>query len=286
MKFGEFELFVVSDGRFRLDGGAMFGVVPRTLWEKKIAPDERNRIQLALNCLLIRAGKQAILIETGVGDKFDAKWADIYGVEHTTRVVDSLRQRGVAPEDVDIVVNTHLHFDHCGGNTRWEAPGRAVPVFPRARYIVQRGEYEHALEPTDRDRASYLRENLCPMADTNQWVWLENDCQIAPGVELIRVPGHTRNMQCVKVESGGRTAFFFADLVPTTAHLPKAWIMGYDLYPMTTLEQKKKWIPEAVRGEWLCFFGHDTRTPAAYLRERDGRVEAEPFLEPELVAAK
>jgi len=284
MKFGAFELFLLSDGRFRLDGGAMFGVVPKTLWERQVKPDELNRITLGLNSLLIRAAGKTILVETGVGEKLDPKRRNIYGVEHTTSLLESLRAAGVAAEEVDIVVNTHLHFDHCGGNTRFDSDGRAVPIFSHARYIVQRGELEHARQPTERDRASYMPENFEPMAVSEQWDAVEGDAEVVPGVELVRVPGHTRDMQCVRLTSGGRTAFFFADLVPTRAHLPAPWIMGYDLYPLTTLEQKKRWIPEAIRGEWLCFFGHDHEIPAAYLRAREGKVVAEPA--EELVASR
>ncbi len=284
MKFGQLEIFLLSDGRFRLDGGAMFGVVPKTLWERQMTPDSRNRITLGLNCLLVRAAGKTILVETGAGDKFDAKWQDIYGIEHTVSLLDSLRACGVGPDEVDIVVNTHLHFDHCGGNTRRDSDGRAIPTFSRARYIVQRGELEHARQPTERDRASFLAENFEPMAASGQWSLVEGDAEIAPGVELVRLPGHTRDMQGVRLTSAGRTAIFFADLVPTRAHLPFAWIMGYDLYPLTTLEQKKRWIPEAVRNEWLCFFAHDPDVRAAYLRERQGKIVAEPAQE--LVASR
>lgn len=286
MKFGDFELFVLSDGRFRLDGGAMFGVVPKTMWGRVMPADDRNRITLGLNCLLIRAGKDIMVVETGTGEKFDAKRQDIFGIDHSVTLLDSLAARGVSPDDVTHVVNTHLHFDHCGWNTRLGPNGKPVPTFPRARYWVQRGEYQHALQPTERDRASYLYENLQPMADSNQWLFPEADTEVVPGIELIRIPGHTRDMQGVRLRSGGRTAFFFADMVPTTAHLQYPWIMGYDLYPMMTLEQKKKWIPEALKDEWLCLFAHDPNVPAAYLRERDGKIVAEPFLEPELITTK
>ncbi len=283
MKFGDLELFVLSDGRFRLDGGAMFGVVPKTMWQRVMPPDDRNRITLGLNCLLIRAGKETIVVETGTGEKFDAKRQDIFGIDHSVTLLDSLAARGVSPGDVTSVVNTHLHFDHCGWNTRLGPNGKPVPTFPRARYWVQRGEYQHALQPTERDRASYLHENFQPMVDSNQWLFPEGDTEIVPGVELVRIPGHTRDMQGVCIRSAGRTAFFFADMVPTTAHLQYPWIMGYDLYPMMTLEQKKKWIPEALKNEWLCLFAHDPNVPAAYLREREGKIVAEPFLESELV---
>lgn len=279
MKFGSLEIFVLSDGLFRLDGGAMFGVVPRVLWEKKMAPDARNRITLGLNSLLILDGKQAILVETGIGDKLSPKAADIYGVEHTTTLLDSLRAHGLAPEDIHVVIDTHLHFDHCGWNTRRRADGSLEPTFPHAQYYIQRGQLEHARHPTERDLASFLPENFEPMQATGQWVTLSGNREIVPSVAVVLVPGHTRDMQCVRVTSQGRTAVFFADLVPTTAHLAYPWIMGYDLHPLDTLAEKKRWIPEALRNEWLCIFVHDPNVPAAYLREREGQVVAEPVPE-------
>lgn len=276
MKFGHHEIHVLSDGRFRLDGGAMFGVIPKPLWERRVPADERNRITLGLNCLLIQSAGKNIVVETGVGEKFDAKRQDIYGIDHRPSLPESLRQVGLSTEDVDIIINTHLHFDHCGWNTRPGKDGRPVPTFPRARYYVRRGEYEHASQPTERDRASYLPENFEPLGVTGQWSLLEDDTEIVPGVEVVRVPGHTRDMQCVRIRAGDRIAFFLADLVPTTAHLPYPWIMGYDLYPLTTLEQKKHWLPQALKQEWLCLFAHDPQIPAAYLREKAGKLIAEP----------
>lgn len=276
MKLGDLEFHVLTDGGFRLDGGAMFGVIPRPMWEKKIAPDNRNRIRLSMNCLLIRSAGQWILVETGAGEKWDAKRRDIFAIEGPPRLPDQLQARGVQPEDIALVINTHLHFDHCGWNTQL-VDGKAVPTFPNARYVVQRGELEHAKRPTERDRASYIGENFLPIEAAGKWWLLEGDREVAPGVELIRVPGHTRDMQCVRLHGGGKTAFFFADLVPTTAHLPYAWIMGFDLYPLTTLENKKKWIPEVAREGWLALFGHDPVVRAARLRERNGQYEAEPF---------
>jgi glyoxylase-like metal-dependent hydrolase (beta-lactamase superfamily II) len=275
MKLGDLEFHILSDGGFRLDGGAMFGVVPRPMWEKKMAPDARNRIQLTMNCLLVRSAGKWILVETGAGDKWDAKRRDIFALEGPPHLPDHLLARGVRPEDIDLVINTHLHFDHCGWNTRI-VNGKPVPMFPNARYVVQRGELDHAKHPSERDRASYINENFAPVEATGQWWLLEGDCEVAPGVELIRVPGHARDMQCVRLSGGGKSAFCFVDLVPTTAHLPFNWIMAYDLDPMTTLENKKKWIPEVARGEWLAIFAHDPIVKAAYLRERDGRYEAEP----------
>jgi len=274
MKLGDLEFHILNDGEFRLDGGAMFGVIPRPMWERKSPPDERNRVRLLLISLLIRTAGKWVLVETGAGDKWEAKQRDIFAFEGEARLPDQLAVHGLRPEEIDLVINTHLHFDHCGWNTR-RVNGKAVPTFPNARYVLQRGELEHAKRPTECDRASYLADNFLPVEASGQWWLLDGDREVAPGVELIRVPGHTRDMQCVKLSGGGKTAFFFVDLVPTTAHLAYAWIMGYDLYPMTTLENKKKWIPQVAREGWIAIFGHDPQTPAAYIRERDGAFVAE-----------
>jgi glyoxylase-like metal-dependent hydrolase (beta-lactamase superfamily II) len=204
----------------------------------------------------------------------NAKLRSIYGLDGP-RLIDGLRDRGLQPEDIDIVIDTHLHFDHCGGNTRVEKD-KVVATFPNAQYFTQKGEYEHALHPTERDQASYFPENFVPIHEAGKFTLLESDATIVPGVEVIRVPGHNADMQCVKITGGGKTAFCFADLVPTTAHLPLPWIMGYDLYPLTTLANKKDWIPQVVREGWLALFVHDATVPAAYLRERDGQWETEP----------
>jgi glyoxylase-like metal-dependent hydrolase (beta-lactamase superfamily II) len=275
LKLGDLEFHILTDGCFRLDGGAMFGVIPRPMWERKMQPDERNRVRLSMNCLLIRSAGKWVLVETGAGDKWDEKQRDIYATEGPPRLPDQLAARGLKPEQIDFVINTHLHFDHCGWNTT-VVNGEAVPAFPNARYVVQKGELDHAKHPTERDRASYLMPNFAPVEAAGQWWLLEGDREIVPGVEVIRAPGHTRDMQCVRLTGGGKTAFFFADLVPTSAHLPYPWIMGFDLFPMTTLENKKKWIPQVFREGWLALFAHDPNIPAAYLRERDGRYEAEP----------
>ena len=275
MRIGDIELHIVTDGTFRLDGGAMFGVIPKPMWERKSPPDERNRILLSMNCLLIRVGKELILVETGAGEKWDEKRRAIYAIETGNRLLDQLAARGVKPEDVTLVINTHLHFDHCGWNTRI-VNGASVPTFPNARYFVQRGEIEHARQPTERDRASYFPENYEPMEKSGQWTLLDGDAEIVPGVSVVLLPGHTQHLQGVKLQSGGKSALFLTDLVPTTAHIPLPWIMGYDLFPMTTLENKKKWLPRLAREEWLCLFAHDPKVPAAYLRERNGNLEAEP----------
>lgn len=274
MKLGNLEFHIVVSGHFRLDGGAMFGVIPKTMWEKVAPPDASNRIVLAMNSLLIFAGGKRILVETGAGDKLSPKLRAIYD-QDGPRLTEGLRAYGLHPDEIDIVVDTHLHFDHCGGNTRIEKD-KVVPAFPNARYVVHKGEFEHAKTPTERDRASYMPDNYMPIEAANKFSLIEDDRVIAPGVELIRAPGHTANMLCVKLEGGGKTAFLFADLVPMTPHLGLPWIMGYDLYPMQTLENKKKWIPQVVQGEWMALFSHDPHTPAGYLREREGKVEVEP----------
>ncbi|HYL47719.1 MAG TPA: MBL fold metallo-hydrolase [Candidatus Limnocylindrales bacterium] len=274
MKLGDLEFHIIVTGTFGLDGGAMFGVIPKPMWEKKITPDSRNRITLAMNSLLVRAGGKRILIETGAGDKLNPKLRDIYALDGP-RLIEGLRHYGLHPEEVDIVVNTHLHFDHCGGNTRVEKD-KVVPTFPNARYIVHKGEFEHAKNPTERDRASYMPENYMPIEAAGKFSLIADDRVIAPGVELIRVPGHVADMLCVKLHGGGKTAFLFDDLIPMTPHLGLPWIMGYDLYPMMTLENKKKWLPIVAREGWIALFCHDPKIPAAYLRERDGQYEPEP----------
>jgi glyoxylase-like metal-dependent hydrolase (beta-lactamase superfamily II) len=275
MRFGEIEVRYLRAGTFRLDGGAMFGVVPKPLWEKKSPPDDRNRIRLACNSLLVRASGKNILIETGNGTKWDAKLRDIYAIEQGDPLVSSLEAEGLGPEDVHLVVNTHLHFDHSGGNTRI-ARGRAVPSFPGARYVVQRCEIDHALHPTERDRASYFPDNVTPISDCDQWQTVEGDVEILPGISVERIPGHNAGIQAVKLTGGGKTIVFIADLFPTRHHLPLPWIMAYDLYPLQTLETKRKWIANIVRNHWIVVFGHDPEFPVATLHEADGKIEIEP----------
>ncbi|MGH9792770.1 MAG: MBL fold metallo-hydrolase, partial [Candidatus Acidiferrales bacterium] len=198
MKLGDIELYIVNDGYFALDGGAMFGVVPKPLWERKFTPDGRNRIRLGMNCPLIRTAGQWILVETGAGDKMDAKFAEMYAIDGPPRLPEQLAARGLRPEEIDIVIDTHLHFDHCGWNTRI-VDGKAVPTFPNARYVLQRGELEHAKRPNERDRASYFPDNFVPVEAAGQFWLIEGDREVAPGVEVLRVPGHNADMQCVRI---------------------------------------------------------------------------------------
>jgi len=275
MNLGDLEVHLLTDGTLRLDGGAMFGVVPKPLWERKAPADARNRILLSMNILLIRSAGKWLLVETGAGDKWDAKLREIYAIENKPGLLEQLKANGVSPETIDFVINTHLHFDHCGWNTRMEN-GKLEPAFPNARYVVQKLEYDHACKPTERDRASYVPENYLPIEEAGQWQFVEGAAEIVPGVELVVAPGHTRHMQCVKLTGGGKTIFFIADLVPTSAHLPYPWVMGYDLYPLTTLENRKKWLPRAAREGWVVVFPHDANTPAVTLHEHESKLTAEP----------
>ena len=266
MKLGAFDIQPVTDGRFRLDGGAMFGVVPKSLWEKCCQPDEQNRISLGLNCLLIRAGRKNILVDTGLGDKEDAKFQEIFAVERIPTLRDSLKMQGLQPEDIHMVVNTHLHFDHAGGNTVREN-GAIVPTFPRAKYFVQGGEYEDAARANERTRASYRRENFTPVAHVDQWEFMDGETELVPGVSVVVTEGHTRHHQSIKIESEGQIAFYLGDLIPTVSHLPLPYIMGYDLYPLQTLETKRWVLDRALSENWLLVFEHDPRVLMGRVRK-------------------
>jgi glyoxylase-like metal-dependent hydrolase (beta-lactamase superfamily II) len=276
---GGFRLHALEAGLQRLDGGAMFGVVPKPLWERRIPADARNRIPLALRCLLVETRHALVLVDTGVGNKEDEKFQEIYGIENRgepTRLEDAIRAVGHQPEDVDIVISTHLHFDHAGGNTRREGDGRIVPAFSRARYVVQRQEYEFAQLPNERIRASYMAANYEPLAAAARWDFVEGEAEVVPGIQVLPTPGHTPHHQSVLIRSEGRTACFLADLVPTAAHLPLPWIMGYDLEPLVTLETKRALLARARREEWLLVFEHDPATPWGTLDPAERRPTLRP----------
>jgi glyoxylase-like metal-dependent hydrolase (beta-lactamase superfamily II) len=278
MELGDLHLTLVNDGEFRLDGGAMFGVVPRVLWEKEKPPDERNRIRMGTNCLLVARGDDLLLIDTGIGDKHTPKFVDSYGLEPgAVRLPEAIVQAGYEIEDVTHVVLSHLHFDHCGWNTR-EQGGRLVPTFPHARYWLQRGEVEHGRAPNERDRASYFPVNWEPLFEAGVAELFDEEAEVIPGVKAVRAPGHNADMCIVLLDGGaGRKGVFWADLVPTAAHVPYPWIMSYDLYPLTTLENKKIWLPRAAAEGWLCVFEHDPETPVGHIvEEKPGRFRAVP----------
>jgi glyoxylase-like metal-dependent hydrolase (beta-lactamase superfamily II) len=275
MRFGEMEVRYIDAGSFWLDGGSMFGIVPRTMWEKKMVPDERHRLKFACNSLLVRAGGKTVLVETGNGTKWDEKLRKIYSFPASDPLTESLAKEGVKPEDIDLVINTHLHFDHAGGNTRL-VDGRAVPAFPKAKYVVQKAEMEHALEPTERDRASYYAQDFVPVTETGQWQFVDGDAEVLPGISVTKIPGHNLQIQAIQIRGGGKKLMYVSDLLPTRHHLPLPWIIAYDLYPLTTLETKRKWIAEFVKDGWIVVFGHDPDFPAGTLHEQDGKLICEP----------
>ncbi len=276
LRLGEFELHLISDGTFALDGGAMFGVVPRVLWEKRLQPDDRNRIRLGLNCLLVRTGAENILIDTGCGFKYTDKQLSIYQIGHERTVFDELGGLGLSPSDIDWVINTHYHFDHCGGNTLKGPDGRPEPAFPKARYVVQRREFEDAEHPNERNHASYFHENWRPIRDAGQLEIVDGPLEVVPGIHLEPTPGHTLGHQSVRVESAGRVLLYIADLCPTAAHVPLAWVMGYDLFPLTTMETRRQIYERAIEGDWLIMFEHDADAPLGRLELQDGKFGCRP----------
>ncbi len=274
MQFGDFRIETVSDAQIRLDGGAMFGVVPRVLWEKVCPPDDLNRVALAANCLYVETATEKILFETGAGEKLPDKQLQIYGMRREKSLADNLFETtGVTADEITIVVNTHLHFDHCGGNTKFDERGKIVSAFPNARYFVPENELIHAENPTMRDRATYNKDNWEVLRRTGQLEPKPPVYKVVSGITMTETRGHNNSMQTVKIESGGETFYSFSDLIPTTHHLPPAWIMAYDLFPMGTLENKKRLLPQAVREDWLCWFYHDTETPLCRLTEIDGKIK-------------
>lgn len=278
---GDVEIVRLLDGTFRLDGGAMFGVVPRTLWSKRATPDAENRITLGLNCYLVRTPEATLVLDTGIGPDVDRRHAEFYSVEREPGLIGALAEMGLGPADVDLVVNSHLHFDHCGGNTIRTADGTWAPGFPNARYVVQRGEWEQALHPVDRDKPSYAPARLKALADGDRLSLVEGDAPLAKGVEAVVVAGHTAHHQGVRVTSGGRTFFYLADAVPTAAHIDLPYIMSYDLYPVDTYNAKKALLPRAEAEGWIVAFAHDLRYPFGTLRRAGEKIEFVPMGGPE-----
>jgi methylmalonyl-CoA epimerase len=271
---GAFDLVTLSDGYIHLDGGAMFGTVPRTLWEKPLPADDRNRITLGLRPLIVR-GDRTLLIDAGCGDKMDAKTADIYGLDRHYHLGHALSEAGLTVDDIDIVLASHLHFDHVGGFTVGRDDGSIGPRFPKARYLAHRGEWHDATHPHERNRASYLQENFVPLMEAGVLDLVDDDAEVMPGVTLRRSGGHTQHHQVVMIRSQGETAVFTADMFPTATHVRDAWIMAYDLYPMDTLAFKRTFTREAIEREYLIFFEHEPSFAAGRIREADGRRTVE-----------
>lgn len=276
MQFGDFELFSISDGTFRLDGGAMFGVVPKVLWERTNPADERNRILLGLNCLLIKSQVDLILVDTGIGDLYDEKFASMFGIDRPGGgLVGGLAALGYKPADITKVILTHLHFDHSGGNCVRAEKDELTPAFSNAMYYFQQGELEYAKQPDPRSRGSYLSQNWEAVEASDQLTLISGDHEIVPGVSVQVTGGHTRDHQILKIESDGKVACFLADLAPTSSHLKTPYVMGYDLYPGTTMQMKEKVLKQALAENWLLLFEHAPNVKAGYLIEKEGKLQIE-----------
>jgi len=268
---GDFEITAVSDGTYHLDGGAYFGVVPKTLWSRKLPADEQNRVLSGLNSLLIRNGDHTVLVETGMGNKLPEKAVQIYG--QPALLLENLSAAGVAPEDIDIVINSHLHFDHCGWNTL-RKNGNIVPTFPNATYYAQRGEWRHAHE-NQRDASSFYIENYDPLVESGQMKLLDGNLEIVPGISVEVFPGHTRDLQAVLIQSGGKTVCYISDLIPTSAHLELNWVMAFDLYPVESIESRKRYYARAIPERWVTAFTHDPDVPWAVVqKDEKGKIVA------------
>jgi glyoxylase-like metal-dependent hydrolase (beta-lactamase superfamily II) len=275
LTLGDFELSIFSDGTYPLDGGAFFGVIPKIMWSKKVTADDRNYVTSGLNSLLIRAGKQLVLVETGMGNKLSDRMIKFYG--QPAKLLDNLADSSVAPEDIDIVINTHLHFDHCGWNTVRDKNGKIVPTFPRAKYYAPEGEWQYARKPSERDAISFIPDNYDPLMAGGQMTLLKGGEEIIPGISVKTFPGHTAHMQGVIVESGCKTACYISDLIPTAAHIDLTWGMGFDLYPLQTIESKKQYYAQSILEGWLTVFTHDPTTPWAYVeKDATGKMFAKP----------
>ncbi len=267
MKLGSFEISILSDGRFLLDGGAMFGVVPKALWNKLEPADEHNRILLGLNCLLLERGDEKVLIDTGIGDKFDDKFARIFGIKREKTLLDRLVEKGIGRSGITAVIMSHMHFDHIGWNTMYDENGKLVATFPNAKYFVQQGEFEIAGNPDPRSRASYLVENWQPLVENRQLHLLQGTGEILPGIESVVVGGHTKNNTIIKIDTGAGLVVFPGDFIPTPSHLKTAYVMGYDLYPGETMAAKPAFLQQAADEKWLLVFEHAAEPTAAYVMQ-------------------
>lgn len=276
MNLGDYRVEVIPDTEFRLDGGAMFGVVPRVLWERVCPPDELNRIKLTCNCLFIDTGKEKIIVDTGMGEKWTGREISMYGISRERPFEVSLRSiAGCGPEEIDIVINTHLHFDHAGGNMLSEPGTTAFRLqFRNARFLVSRSEFDAAEHPHERDRGSYLSENWQPLIESRQLELMPDEYEPVEGLIVAQVRGHSETMQTIRLTRGGETLFGFFDMVPTRHHLPLPWIMSYDLYPTETLEFKRRILPQALEENWICHFYHDVEMPLGRLVETNGKIQA------------
>ena len=275
MRLGKFDLTVVSDGTYFLDGGNFFGIVPKVLWQKRAQPDELNRLVVGLNSVLVRAAGKTILIETGIGNKLSEKMARNFAPQ--AKLLENLRAAECEPGEVDVVINSHLHFDHCGWNTVRDGTGRMMPTFPHAVYYAPRGEWEVGKLQRERDAVSYISDNYDPLISSGQMHLLDGAETILPGISVENYPGHTRSMMAIHLESEGKRACYISDLIPTTNHLDLTWGMSFDLYPLETIENKKRFYARAIPEKWLVIFTHDPKIPAAFVEKTaEGRLSFSP----------
>lgn len=267
---GDFELTIVSDGTYYLDAGSMFGVVPKSMWSKRVQANAQNLMACGTNSVLVKTGTHTVLIETGIGNKLNERLQAIYGSK--AELLSNLANAGVKPEEIDTVINSHLHFDHCGWNTVYRE-GSAAATFPNARYYAQRGEWEHGVRQLERDKISYISDNYDPLVKSGQMTLLDGDAPIVPGISVKVYPGHTKHMQAIMIESGGKKACYISDLIPTSHHIDLTWVMSYDVYPLETIESRKRYYAQALAEKWLTIFTHDHERPWAYLEEtKPGKV--------------
>jgi glyoxylase-like metal-dependent hydrolase (beta-lactamase superfamily II) len=276
VNLGDFRLHCLSDGFFGLDGGAMFGIVPKPVWERTNPPDDRNRIRLALRPLLIVTSSEHVLVDTGIGDKWDARSTDVYRIEHTDTIESSLARAGFGPEDITEVVLTHLHFDHAGATTKLDESGKPVPRFPNARHYVQQKEWDAAINTNRRTRGSYRPDDFLPVQAAGLLELIDGPFALERGLELLPTGGHTPGHQVVLIRSDGQAAIYWGDLIPTRSHLATPYIMGYDLAPLETMTQKEKLVGMAIAGRWVSFFEHDPDFASGVIEEENGK----PFLRP------
>lgn len=274
VEFGNFQLYTIEAGRFLLDGGAMFGVVPKTLWSRYIPADDNNRIQMAMRSLLIKSKNtgKIYLVDTGSGDKFNAKMAEIYGLDYNhSHLLRSLESMGVTPEGITDIIFTHLHFDHCGGTTAYDNEGNLIEVFPNANYHVNKRHWQTATYPNEREKASFFPENLDPIQNSGRLKLSENQHTYEPGLSTVCVDGHTEGQQLPMIQAGNKTLVYAADLIPTYAHIPLPWIMGYDMVPVQTLKEKEVFLENAVAGNWYLFLEHDSAHEIVTVKKENGK---------------
>jgi glyoxylase-like metal-dependent hydrolase (beta-lactamase superfamily II) len=277
LELGTIQVHGLRDGFFWLDGGSMFGVVPKVLWRNIYSADQDNRIRLGLNSILIDTGRHRLLVDTGIGPDIDKRLQEFYSVEREPGLIGELLTLGFGREDIDYVINTHLHFDHCGGNTYRSAEGRFVPSFPDAAYIIQKCEWEAGLNPSGRDKPSYYDEYFAPLEEFGQVELVDGDREIVPGVEVVLAAGHTACHQCVKVVSEDKTLFFLGDMVPTSGHVGLPYIMSYDLFPQTTMEAKERFFRQAIEEDWIVAFNHDPDIFFGRISVKKGKFTCQPL---------